>query len=119
MSDHNRRLGSFGENAAADWYLNHGYDVCERNWRVREGEIDLICELASPNHRVVIFVEVKTRSSARFGGGYVAVDQKKQRKLRQLAMIWLAGNTRFFDELRFDVVDVDARGHLQVWEAAF
>ncbi len=119
MSTHNQRLGQFGEDAAAEWYRNKQYKILDRNWRVREGEIDLICTLHRGGKGTVVFVEVKTRSSKRFGAGYMAVDWRKQKKLRQLALLWLASVDRYYDELRFDVVDVDQRGNLQVWEAAF
>lgn len=115
MSNHNQRLGQLGEDAATLWYQNRGYEILERNWRVREGELDLVvCDSST-----VVFVEVKARSSDRFGGGYLAVTVRKQRKLRQLATIWLAQSERFYDGVRFDVVDVNAKGHLQIWEAAF
>lgn len=115
MSGHNQRLGQFGEDAAASWYENHGYVVLDRNWRVPSGELDLVVA----NEHCVVFVEVKTRSSDRYGGGYAAVNAKKQRKLRQVASAWLASSEDFYEELRFDVVDVNAKGHLQVWEEAF
>lgn len=124
MSTHNQRLGQFGEDAAADWYRNAGYQVLTRNWRVREGELDLVCATVvepawGQPRSIVAFVEVKTRTTQRFGGGHAAVDWKKQKKLRQLAQLWLRESSVFYDDVRFDVADVDARGHLQVWEDAF
>ncbi len=114
MTGHLAR-GAFGEQAAAQWYQNHGYDVVARNWRVASGEIDLICVRDSS----VVFVEVKTRSSSRYGSGMVAVDRRKQQRVRALAARWLSQSNEYFDEVRFDVADVDARGHLQVVENAF
>ena len=122
MTAHNQQLGRFGEDAAASWYLNHGYEVVARNWRVREGELDLICRPVDPagsDSSLIVFVEVKTRSSKRFGGGYLAVDWRKQKKLRQLALIWLSTVEEYYAEMRFDVVDVDRHGHVQIWEEAF
>ncbi len=115
-------LGRFGEDVAAEWYRTHGYVVLDRNWRPPSGqgrgELDLVC------HRdgVVVFCEVKTRSSDRFGTGAAAVGHDKQQRLRRLAGAWLraeAARHGGFDEVRFDVVDVDRRGHLQVFEQAF
>ncbi len=114
MTGHLAR-GAFGEQAAAEWYQHHGYDVVARNWRIASGEIDLICQ----RDDTVVFVEVKTRSSGRYGSGMVAVDRRKQQRLRSLATSWLSQAGRYFDEVRFDVADVDARGHLQVVENAF
>ncbi len=112
---HNHQLGCEGEDAAAAWYEAQGFDVLERNWRVREGEVDLICAKAD----VIAFVEVKTRSSDRFGGGAAAVGWKKQQRIRQLAMLWLEDQDTFWPTLRFDVIDVDGRGHLVAHVAAF
>ena len=110
-------LGRAGEDAAAAWYEAHGYEVLARNWRAGRGELDLVA--ARPGVGLVVFCEVKTRSSARYGSGFAAVDRRKQQRLRALALQWLAAQDRHWSDLRFDVVDVDARGHLQVLEAAF
>ncbi len=114
-SAHNNRLGNAGEDAAAAWYESEGFEVLERNWRVREGELDLICG----RYELVVFVEVKTRSSSRFGGGAAAVDWNKQRRIRRLAMLWLDRQDGFWPELRFDVIDVDSRGHIEPHVGAF
>jgi putative endonuclease len=109
------RFGRRGEAAAASWYQNNGYRVLASNWRCREGEIDLI--VASGD--TVVFVEVKARSTTRFGTGADAVDWRKQQKVRSVARHWLAGQPHHFPELRFDVVDVDARGTLQLHHGCF
>ncbi len=113
--DHNRAVGRRGEDAAAVWYATEGYQVLARNWRCAEGELDLIVSDGS----CIVVVEVKARSSTRFGSGVDAVDWRKQGKLRQLAQRWLSDADRFYDEVRFDVVDVDGRGHLIVYEDCF
>lgn len=106
-----QELGRRGEDAAASHYESLGF-IVERNWRCSRGELDLVCTRGE----LVVFCEVKTRSSPRFGHGVEAVDWRKQRKLRQLAGVWLSEQRVGFDELRFDVADVDARGHLQLFE---
>jgi putative endonuclease len=116
--DHNRVVGSAGEDAAAAWYEEQGYEVLERNWRRREGEVDLIVR----RRRTVAFVEVKTRTTAAFGTGAEAVLPAKQRRIRRLAGRWLAELTpasgRALVDVRFDVVDVTA-GEVDVIEDAF
>ena len=113
-----QNLGSAGERAAAAWYEEHGYEVMERNWRRREGEVDLIVR----NGRTVAFCEVKTRSSDRYGTGSEAVVESKQRRIRRLAERWLqelkpaAG--RSLIEIRFDVVSITG-GVVEVIEDAF
>lgn len=99
----NKALGALGEQAAADWYESHGYSVTDRNWRVREGELDLV--LLAPDGAVV-FCEVKTRSSDRFGSPLEAVTPIKQRRLRTLAALWLSAHEGRGGEVRFDVAAV-------------
>ncbi len=115
MSRDHLDLGAAGEQAAAKWYRTNGYRIITRNWRNERGEIDLICR----RDHTVVFVEVKTRTSGRYGTGFAAVDWRKQTQVRRLAHAWLSASDRYFDEVRFDVVDVDHRGHIQVIEAAF
>jgi putative endonuclease len=117
-SSHRRALGTEAEERAADWYEGHGYEVLDRNWRRREGEIDLIVRQG----RTVVFCEVKTRTSNRFGTGAESVLEAKQRRIRRLAARWLAELTpaagRDRVEVRFDVVSITA-DQLDVIEDAF
>jgi putative endonuclease len=122
MTDRRRELGSSGEAAAARWYEARGYEIVDRNWRVREGEIDLVAR----NRHTIVFCEVKTRSSDRFGIPAEAVTVSKQRRLRVLAARWLAthpGSQRGPQrEVRFDVASVTPAGAtpaVSVVEAAF
>ena len=112
---HAGRFGRFGEGCAAQWYLHNGYRVLNENWRCSEGELDLIVTDGS----AVVFVEVKARSSGRFGSGAEAVGHRKQRKLRLLATRWLSQVNQHYEELRFDVVDVDAKGTVVVHQGCF
>ena len=111
-------LGRAGEDAAGRWYEARGYEVLERNWRRREGEVDLIAR----NGRTVVFCEVKTRTSDAFGTGAESVLPAKQRRIRRLAARWLAELTpasgRALVDLRFDVVSITA-GEVDVIEDAF
>lgn len=107
--------GRFGENEATRWYLRRGYEVVARNWRCSAGEVDLI--LRSGN--VVVFCEVKARASSEFGGPEGAVNWSKQRKLRQLAAVWLAEVRPVGSiDIRFDVAAVVGT-RVEVIEAAF
>jgi len=110
------RLGAAGEQRAAAWYVAQGYTVVARNWRCREGEIDLICERG----RVLVICEVKTRSSLAYGHPAEAVTLTKQRRLRTLARVWMAeqGGPMRAEAIRFDVAAV-LPGSVDVIEAAF
>ena len=117
-------LGRYGEDRAARWYLAHGYVVVDRNWRCAVGELDLVVVRKLPNSVELVVVEVKTRSSGRFGSPLEAVGPDKQRRLRRLAGEWLAVRWPEFTDgrrptqVRFDVVAV-LGGRLEVVEAAF
>lgn len=78
--------------------------MLDRNWRCRYGELDVI--VADDAARIAIFVEVKTRTSDRFGGVEQAVTPEKVRRLRRLASVWLAGQDVGWSQLRIDVVGV-------------
>jgi putative endonuclease len=96
------RLGASGEAATAAWYERAGYEILDRNWRCREGEIDLVVAGAG----VVVFCEVKTRRSERFGAPFEAVTITKQRRLRVLAARWLSAHPQGGVAIRFDVASV-------------
>jgi putative endonuclease len=112
--DRRRALGADGEARAAAWYQAHGYRVLARNWRCRDGELDLVVARG----RAVVFVEVKTRRTDRFGTPAEAVTPAKQRRLRGLALRWIDATGARPSSLRFDVVAI-LGGRLEVIEAAF
>ncbi len=95
-------LGRFGEDVAARHLERAGLVLVERNWRCREGEIDIV----ALDGGVLVFCEVKTRSGLSFGSPAEAVSLTKQRRLRVLAARWLDAHPRPWTELRFDVVAV-------------
>ena len=106
-------LGRWGERRVARHYEAAGYVVLDQNWQVRGGELDLV--LAKGNE--IVFCEVKTRTSDRFGTGAESVDWKKQRFLRRTAMTWLDVHDRR-GKLRFDVATVTGPS-IEVIEGAF
>ncbi|MEO7371667.1 MAG: YraN family protein [Ilumatobacteraceae bacterium] len=109
----NRARGKWGEDLAARWYAAHGYEVVDRNWRSSTGEIDLVACSKS----LVVFCEIKTRASDRFGPPEAAVGHAKQRRIRFLASEWLAQHDRH-GAIRFDVAAITGV-HIEVFEAAF
>ncbi|CAN5805401.1 YraN family protein [soil metagenome] len=98
----------------ARWYEQRGFEVVARNWRCREGEIDLILR----RQRMIVFCEVKTRSSTAFGAPVEAVTYAKRRRLRHLAAHWLDDTPLRAAGIRFDVASVLA-GKIEVIEGAF
>ncbi len=93
--------------------------MLDRNWRCREGELDLVVRTAD----VVVFCEVKTRRTDAFGAPFEAVTNAKQRRLRILAVRWLAAHPQGGVDLRFDVASVRAQPGrapaIEVLEQAF
>lgn len=103
-----------GEDRAAEWYRRRGYTIVARNWRCREGELDLVVARAD----VVVFSEVKTRRSDRFGVPAEAVTPLKQRRVRGLARQFLREHPQRGRRVRFDVVGI-LGDEIYVLEAAF
>jgi putative endonuclease len=95
-------LGARGETVVAEWYESAGYEVLDRNWRCRDGELDLVVA----GRDVVVFCEVKTRRGGAFGAPAEAVTLAKQRRIRGLALRWLTEHRVGALRIRFDVASV-------------
>ena len=98
----NREFGSWGEKQAEEYLLDKGYQLVERNFRVRQGEIDLIVK----NDQFLVFVEVKTRKNNLFGAPQAAVDYRKQNKIKKIAKFYLRDKKYIEYKLRFDVISI-------------
>jgi putative endonuclease len=95
-------VGAYGERVAARHLVEAGMVVLDRNWRCAEGELDIVARDGS----TVVFVEVKTRRTTRFGTPAEAVGPVKVGRLRRLAERWLAMSGLAAPAMRFDVVSV-------------
>ena len=93
------KIGELGENAAAEYLMKKGYLICERNYRLRSGELDIV---AMSDDGCTVFVEVKTRKNYDFGYASEFVNRKKQQKLRRVAELY-AGRDIY---MRFDIIEV-------------
>lgn len=97
-------VGRNGEQLAADYLVSLGLQVVSRNWRCRQGELDIV---ATDGRDLAVVCEVKTRSGVRYGSGAEAVDAGKRRRIRRLAALWLAEHAVRTDvTVRFDVISV-------------
>lgn len=105
-------LGQEGERLAERYLQKKGYTLVERNYRCPAGELDLIVL----DRRVVVFVEVKTRTGPGFGSPLEAVEFRKQRKMIQAAQFFLAEKRLQQRDARFDVVGVSWPGREPVVE---
>lgn len=97
-----RLLGDKGERHAARFLRRQGFRIVATNYRSQIGEIDLIAVDGSQ----VVFVEVKTRKSNKFGEPVEAVGPAKQKKLTQLALAYLKKHKLLDRSCRFDIVGV-------------
>ena len=91
-SKNNKLTGAFGEDIVARFLTKRGYEIIEKNWRIREGEIDIVA--LAPNG-IFTFVEVKTRRSLAFGHPLEAINNEKAYRLQRLALAWLVTPQRF------------------------
>ncbi len=105
-----QRAGDAAEQAACERLLASGCRILARNVRYREGELDIVAQEGA----TVVFVEVRLRNDARFGGAAASVDRFKRRRLARAAQHYLMG--QFGDKsagwppCRFDVITADDRG---------
>jgi putative endonuclease len=99
-----QQFGEKGESLAA-WYLRKkGYKIIEQNYRSHLGEIDIIAK----EKQTIVFVEVKSRRSVRYGSPKFAVTPKKQRKISMVALYYLKTTRQTDVKARFDVVAITA-----------
>ena len=115
-----RAAGRFGEDLAARWYEERGFEVVARNWRCALGELDVVVRKGG----LVVFCEVKARSADRYGLPAEAVGPRKQLRARRLAAAWFAAEqargraAARGGPVRFDVASV-LSGKMEVIEDAF
>jgi putative endonuclease len=105
-------LGQEGERLAERYLRKKGYKLVERNYRCAVGELDLIVL----DRRIVVFVEVKTRTGHGFGSPLEAVEFRKQRKMIQAAQFFLSAKGLQQREARFDVIGISWLGREPVVE---
>jgi putative endonuclease len=117
-------LGRYGEQLAADHLAEAGLVILARNWRCRDGELDIVAR----DSDTLVFCEVKTRSSVRFGTPAEAVTAVKAARIRRLALHWLAETRQregaeYWPALRFDLISVlrqfDAPPRIDHFRGAF
>ncbi len=111
-------LGRHGEDLVARWYTSEGHELLARNWRCSSGELDLVARDGS----TIVFCEVKTRSSTRYGSPFEAVDRRRQQRMRAAAAEFLraerSSSLRHPARVRFDVAAVIG-GSVEVLRGAF
>lgn len=105
-------LGWAAEDEACDYLQKQGLRCVTRNFRSKMGEIDLIMRDA----RYLIFVEVRSRSSAAFGGAIASVTRHKQKKIIKTALYYLSKHKSHAQEVvRFDVITIEGKPPVFQW----
>ena len=117
MAAHND-LGRWGEELALSYLLEWNYTILEKNWRFSHAEIDVIAR----KEKQLVFVEVKTRGSDKFGPPEAFLNYKKRRLMFEAANVFME-EIGFEGEIRFDVISILTLGfggyHLKHFEDAF
>jgi putative endonuclease len=105
-----KETGALGEKIAADYLTKHGYIICERNFRTREGEIDIIAE----KDGTLVFVEVRAKTSKQFGTAEESITERKKKRLIALAEAYLSDCADQPASCRIDIIAIqlDAQGKL-------
>lgn len=105
MTVNKRALGTEKEFQAVKYLVDKGYTIVERNFRTRMGEIDII----AMQDEYLVFVEVKYRSTSRYGNASEAVGIRKQQTIRNVACFYLTTRYKRTDiPCRFDVIAINA-----------
>ena len=102
MLNKQQQFGEKGEALAVRYLKKNGYKILEQNYRTALGEIDIIAR----EDNTIVFVEVKSRKSIRFGNPKWAVNSNKQRKISMVALQYLKATQQSSAKARFDVVSV-------------
>ena len=100
--DTRRKQGATAERDAAQLLVAAGYEIVERNFRCKAGELDIVARDAG----VLVFVEVRSRSDDEHGHAAEMVRRRKQRRVIRVARCYLAAAAPNFDHCRFDVVAI-------------
>ncbi|MDD2619940.1 MAG: YraN family protein [Syntrophomonadaceae bacterium] len=97
-----KELGKWGEESAAKYLMQQGYKILGRNYYTRYGELDIICEKDGN----LVFVEVKTRRSSKYGYPEEAITNRKKEHIRKAALLYMDAAKRSYREISFDVISI-------------
>jgi putative endonuclease len=95
-------VGKRGEEIAQDYLQQHHYTLVTTNFRCKLGEIDIIAK----DKDVVVFVEVRTVTSAKFGPAYNTVTYPKQKQVKRVALFYISKHNLVNTQFRFDVIGI-------------
>lgn len=106
MRNANQWIGKYGEDRACEHLTRLGFEILDRNFQCREGELDIVAQDGS----TIVFVEVKTRTSEKTGHPFEAITPSKQARIRRLAAEWCQRHQVSRVQVRMDAIAVMLRG---------
>lgn len=101
--NHNQKVGKFGEDLAKNYLIKHGYKIIDRNIQIRYKELDIIAKLKN----LLVFVEVKTRTSNKYGLADESITRKKIKNLKYAIKKYLNYTKTDYNDIRADLIAVD------------
>lgn len=102
-------IGQLGEDAAVAFLKRNGFLIITRNFRVRNGEVDIIA-IENKKEKTLVFIEVKTRTSGQFGTPGEAITYFKLQALQRTAVYYKQLHPRLPDMLRIDAIEIFLSG---------
>ena len=114
MKQNNRKTGNKGEEVAAEYLVKKDYEVLERNYREKYGEIDIVVRCKVKGESFVVFVEVKTKTEGEYGEPWEMINKHKLKQITNMGHLWCIQN-HYPGLVRIDVVGVwlDAMGEVE------
>lgn len=103
--NHHQTLGATGETIAAEYLAELGYHIIARNWRIRDGELDLIAR----DHDDIVAIEVKTRSGDGYGSPLASITAAKAARIKRLLLSWVRSERPRASRLRIDAIGITIR----------
>jgi len=97
-----RKIGNLGEEIAAKYLIDQGFQLIDKNYTTRYGELDLIMMESGS----VVIVEVKTRTSDKFGTPESSITEEKLDRLEKAALLWFQDHPEVVDDWRIDVIAI-------------
>jgi putative endonuclease len=104
-----QQIGADGERLVASFLEAQGIEIIARNWRIKDGEIDLVAREGS----TLLFVEVKSRTNSKYGHPLEAITPAKAFRLQRLALAWIAIHDQWGADYRIDCAAVHFRHGLK------
>ncbi len=106
-----KRIGNLGEAIAADFLRDLGYQCLDQNFTTPYGELDLVFL----DSEIIVFVEVKTRTTKSFGNPESSVTEAKLKRIQNASLLWLQAHPERMDDWRIDVIAIllDAGGKVE------